>query len=129
MNSKDNKDKICIGLRGWKFDIQEVLDKNGELKALEEMSEEDKVRIIRLSEIIGNACHVCMLKNPEEGWDVWEKATVVYGEPTSEVLLCDKHESIFEHWFFNEGGKAYKGKEELQEKFHNWIKNSGFSPP
>lgn len=120
---KGKEEKICIGLRGWKFNPDDVLTEKGELKALEEMSEHDRLRIVRLSEIIGNACHVCMLKNPEEGWDKWKKATVVYGEPTSEVLLCDEHESVFEIWFFEKGGKTYKGKEEMAEKFHEWLQN------
>lgn len=125
----DESEKVSIGLRGWTFDPDDVFDDDGELKDLEEMPDEDKLRISRLTEIIGNACHVCMLRNPEEGWDVWEKATVVYGEVTSEVLTCDEHESEFLYWYFEEGGKAYKGDDKLPDKFHKWVREGGEAPP
>jgi hypothetical protein len=114
-------EKVSIGLRGWTFDPEDVFQVGGELKPVDEMPEEDRIRVVRLTEIMGNACHVCMLQHPDEGWDEWEKATVVYGEPTSEVLLCDDHEEVFERWFFDEGGESYRGTEELQRAFHDWV--------
>lgn len=124
----DEEEKIHIGLRGWKFNPKNVFDDDGELKPLKEMPEEDRVRVVRLSEIIGNACHFCMLKYPEEGWAKWKKADIVYGEPTSEVLLCDEHERHFLYWFFEEGGEDYKGEERMADAFHKWV-NKGERAP
>ncbi|MDY7082656.1 MAG: hypothetical protein SXQ77_09685 [Halobacteria archaeon] len=122
------EEKVCIGLRGWKFDPDDVFQEDGELKPIDDMPEDDQLRIVRLSEIVGNACHVCMLRHPEEGWDEWVKADVVYGEPTAEILTCDEHEADFLYWFFEEGGKEYKGDEMMPDLFHKWVKEGGEAP-
>ncbi|MFB6283315.1 MAG: hypothetical protein ABEK59_05185 [Halobacteria archaeon] len=119
-----NDEKISIGLRGWRFNPDDVFDADGNLKSPEEIPEDQRERIARLPDIIGNACHVCMLLNPDEGWDEWTKATVVYGEPRHEVLTCDDHEPVFETWFFDEGGEALKGSDNLADTFHAWIKEN-----
>ncbi len=121
-------ERVSIGLRGWTFDPDNVFDDDGELKSVDDIPEEDRLRVVRLTEIIGNACHVCMLRHPNEGWDVWKKADAVYGEPTTEVLVCDEHEPDFLYWYFEEGGEAYKGEEELPDEFHAWIRDGGEAP-
>ena len=118
------EEKVCIGLRGWRFNPDDVFDSEGRIKKPEDIPEGQRERIARLSDIVGNACHVCMLLHPDAGWDEWVKADVVYGEPRHEVLMCDEHEDVFETWFFDEGGKALKGSEELQYEFHEWVKSN-----
>lgn len=115
-------------MRGWRFDPEVVFTEDGDVKPLEEVPEPDRLRLVRLTEIIGNACHVCMLRNPEEGWDAWRKADAVYGEPTHEVLVCDEHEPVFYYWFWEEGGEMYKGEDELQREFHDWVEEGGGAP-
>lgn len=122
------EEKVCIGLRGWKFDPDNIFDAEGDMKPIDEIPEDDRLRVVRLREIIGNACHVCMLRNPEEGWDAWRKADAVYGEPTHEVLVCDEHEKEFLYWFWDEGGEEYKGENELQTRFHDWVEEGGEAP-
>lgn len=121
-------EKVSIGLRGWRFDPDAVFDEDGDLKPVEEIPEDDRLRVVRLTEIVGNACHVCMLRNPEEGWSAWRKAEAVYGEPTHEVLVCDEHEPVFLYWFWEMGGESYRGMDELQTRFHGWVEDGGEAP-
>ncbi|MFW6018226.1 MAG: hypothetical protein ACOCPX_05345 [Halapricum sp.] len=118
--------KVSIGLRGWRFDEEDVFDANGSIKPLAEMPPEPRRRVSRLTAIIGNACDVCMvLEDDERDCNV---ASAVYGEPMSEVLLCGEHEPDFVYWFRELGGDEYAGSAALADTFLAWIADGGRAP-
>ena len=51
--------KVSIALRGWRFDEAEVFDEDGEIRPLEEMSEETRKRLVRLRVVAGEPCDPC----------------------------------------------------------------------
>ena len=119
--------KLSIGLRGWRFDESDVFDQGGELRPLDEIPEDARHRLLRLTAIVGEPCDACWL---ETGGDSREmnQAAVVYGEPVAEVLLCRDHEPDFLYWFAECGGEAYAGSEALPERFHEWFDDGGRAP-
>jgi len=118
--------KVSIGLRGWRFDEADVFDSNGSIKPLAEMPPEPRQRVSRLTAIIGNACDACMLLEDDERH--CNVALAVYGEPMSEVLLCEKHEPDFLYWFREEGGDEYAGNAAMKDRFLEWIADGGRAP-
>lgn len=119
--------KVSIGLRGWRFDQAEVFD-DGEFKELEEIPEDTRVRLQRLETLVTAPCQACWLIHGDRNVEECNVAEVVYGEPGSEVILCDEHEPDFRYWFREAGGDRYAGDDELQDAFHEWFADGGRAP-
>jgi len=120
--------KVSIGLRGWRFDEEDVFDEKGEIRPLEEMPEDARHRIVRLSSLLGEPCNACWLIHGEADIEECNPGTIVYGEPLAEVLLCGDHEADFLYWFREEGGEQYAGTADLQDGFHEWFIDGGRAP-
>jgi len=120
--------KVSIGLRGWRFDEDEVFDDAGEIRPLATMEPDTRQRIVRLSSLVAEPCDACYLVHGEEDVRQCRQATVVYGEPLGEALLCDTHEPDFLYWYREAGGNAYRGETELRNAFHEWFADGGRAP-
>jgi hypothetical protein len=120
--------KVSIGLRGWRFDEDEVFTDEGEFRPLEEIPQDPRDRLLRLQALVGSPCDACWLIHGDENIDECTVAAVVYGEPLSEVVLCSEHEADFRYWFAEAGGSRYKGSEELEDAFHEWFLDGGRAP-
>jgi hypothetical protein len=120
--------KVSIGLRGWRFDEDEVFDEDGNIRSIAEMEEDTRHRLIRLSSLLGEPCSACWLVHGEENIEQANAAAIVYGEPLAEVVLCDDHEADFLYWFREEGGDQYRGKAALQDEFHEWFLEGNRAP-
>jgi hypothetical protein len=117
--------KVSIGLRGWRFDEEEVFDSEGNFRPIAEMDDDTAARLNRLTGIYDNPCHACWLEHGER--EDCNVATVVYGEPSDEVLLCDEHEPDFTYWYEREGHE-YRGTEVFAERFHEWFDAGNRAP-
>ncbi|MFD1512593.1 hypothetical protein [Halomarina rubra] len=120
--------KVSIGLRGWRFDEQEILGEDGTLKPLAQIPPEPRERIARLATLVDQPCDVCWLIHGEEEKRRCKQAKVVYGEPLGEVLLCDDHEREFLYWFREVGGADLAGDRLMQNAFHQWFVAEGEVP-
>jgi hypothetical protein len=120
--------KVSIGLRGWRFDEEEVFTEDGEFRPLEEMSADTSERLQRLVSLVEEPCDACYLVYGEAEKRRCNQATIVYGEPMEEVVLCDDHEADFLYWYREAGGKAYRGEEEFRDVFHEWFAGGGRAP-
>ncbi|WP_335999072.1 hypothetical protein [Halorientalis halophila] len=120
--------KVNIGLRGWRFDEDEVFDENGELVPLGMMEPETRDRIVRLASMMGEPCDACYLIHGDEEIQRCNVARIVYGEPLGEVLLCPEHEVDFLYWFREEDGKRYAGDTDLEDAFYAWFDDGGRAP-
>ena len=120
--------KVSIGLRGWRFNEEDVFTEDGNLRPLDEMPQDDSDRISRLTALVSSPCDACWLIHGDENVHQCNVASVVYGEPLSEVLLCEEHETDFVHWYHDEDGSAYRGEPELQDRFHEWFLDGGRAP-
>ena len=118
--------KVSIALRGWRFDEEEVFDEDGEIRPLEEVSEETRRRLVRLRVVAGEPCDLCWLLN--EFKSDCNVARIVYGEPLSEVLLCPDHETDFLYWYREDGGSAHRGEENFADYFHEWFATGNRAP-
>ncbi|WP_458188337.1 hypothetical protein [Haladaptatus sp. NG-WS-4] len=120
--------KVSIGLRGWRFDEEEVFTEAGEYRPMDEMSTDTQKRLARLSALVGSPCDACWLIHGDENLEQCNVVEVVYGEPMGEVAVCKEHETDFLFWYFEEGGDEFRGKEELQDEFHEWFADGGRAP-
>ena len=120
--------KVSIGLRGWRFDEEAVLDDDGTLKPLARIPPDPRERIARLATLVSEPCDACWLTYGEEESQRCKQARVVYGEPLGEVLLCNEHEADFLYWFREEGGADIAGDRLLQNAFHQWFADGGEAP-
>ncbi|MFB6093301.1 MAG: hypothetical protein ABEK02_09860 [Haloquadratum sp.] len=120
--------KVSIGLRGWRFDEAEVFDDDGEFRPLDEVSDDTRERLIRLTYLQGKPCDACYLEHGEENQKRANKAEMVYGEPMEEVLLCADHEADFLYWFREAGGEAAAGTETFRDEFHEWFAAGNRAP-
>jgi hypothetical protein len=120
--------KVSIGLRGWRFDEDEVFDERGEFRSLDEMSEDTEQRLLRLTAVHDDPCDACWLVHGDDEIQRCRVATVVYGEPFAEVLLCDEHERDFYYWYFEAGGEEHRGTEAFQDRFHEWFAAGNRAP-
>lgn len=120
--------KVSIGLRGWRFDEDEVFDESGAYRPLSEMPRDVANRVSRLSALVTAPCHACYLVHGEAEIGRCRVAKVVYGEPMSEVLLCTQHEPDFLYWYREAGGEALRGDPELRDAFHEWFADGGRAP-
>jgi hypothetical protein len=120
--------KVSIGLRGWRFDEDEVFTDEGELKPFDEMPPEVRTRVIRLHRLVEAPCDACWLIHGDAEVHRCNVATVVYGEPFAEVVLCREHERDFVYWYREEGGNEYRGTENLEDAFHEWFAEGNRAP-
>lgn len=120
--------KVSIGLRGWRFEESEVFTDEGDIKPIDEMDYDTRHRVVRLRRMVGSPCHACWLIHGDSQLDRCNEAAAVYGEPLSEVVLCDTHEPDFLYWFREEGGSEYRSDPELQDAFHEWFADGGRAP-
>ena len=120
--------KVSIGLRGWRFEESEVFTDDGEFKPLDDIPEEPRERLLRLSRLVMEPCDACYLVHGEADKRRCNEATIVYGEPLEEVLLCDRHESDFLYWYREAGGSAHRGDAEMKDAFHEWFADGGRAP-
>lgn len=118
--------KVSIGLRGWRFDEEAVFGPDGGFRPLDEMDADDRERLVRLVDLVERPCSACYLVHGELA--PCEDATVVYGEPGSEVLLCDDHEPDFVYWYREAGGSGYRGEASLRTAFHEWFDDGSRAP-
>ncbi|MFB6167304.1 MAG: hypothetical protein ABEJ43_00475 [Haloferacaceae archaeon] len=118
--------KVSIGLRGWRFDEDAVFGPDGRFRPLDEMDPGDRERLIRLVDLVQRPCSACYLVYDK--LEPCRQATVVYGEPGSEVLLCDAHEPDFVYWYREAGGSAHRGDDRLRTAFHDWFDDGGRAP-
>ena len=120
--------KISIGMRGWRFDEDEIFEEDGSIRPLMEMDEDTRHRLVRLSAVLGEPCSACWLIHGDENIDQSNPASIVYGEPLAEVVLCRQHEADFLYWFREEGGEEYAGTATLQDEFHEWFADGNRAP-
>ncbi|MES3159972.1 MAG: hypothetical protein PPP55_00200 [Halorubrum sp.] len=120
--------KVSVGLRGWRFDEDEIITEDGELRPLEEIPEDPRERLVRLVALVEEPCDVCYLDYGESEVHRCNQAAVVYGEPRGEVLLCDQHEADFIYWFREAGGSEHRGSVEFGDRFHEWIAAGNEAP-
>lgn len=120
--------KVSIGLRGWRFDEDEVLADDGSLRPVDELPTDTRNRILRLSALVGSPCDACWLIHGDEHIDRCNVAAVVYGEPMAEIVLCSEHEADFLYWYREQDGVETAGSEEFQDAFHEWFLDGGRAP-
>ena len=53
--------KVSIGLRGWRFDEEEVFNENGRIRPLSTIEPDARQRIVRLTSFMGEPCDACYL--------------------------------------------------------------------
>ena len=120
--------KVSIGMLGWRFDEEEILDDNGEFRPLPEMPPDARERIIRLDVIYNAPCHACWLIHGDENIESCNTARYVYGEPLSEVILCEEHEPDFVYWFREDGGDEHRHDDDFEEAFYKWFLEGNRAP-
>jgi hypothetical protein len=120
--------KVNIGLRGWRFEEDEIFTEDDEFRPMDEIPDDSRKRLVRLQALVGSPCDACWLIHGDENLQECNVAAVVYGEPLSEVVLCAEHESEFLYWFGEAGGRQFKGEERLQDEFHEWFLDGGRAP-
>ncbi len=120
--------KVSVGLRGWRFEESEIFDADGEFKPLDEIPEEPREQLVRLTKLVEEPCDACYLEYGEEELYRANQATIVYGEPMGEILLCDDHEADFLYWFREDGGSEHKGEETFADRFHEWYAAGNRAP-
>ena len=120
--------KVSVGLRGWRFDEDEIFTADGELKPLDEIPEDPRERLVRLVKLIEEPCDVCYLDHGEAEIHRCNQAEIVYGEPRGEVLLCSTHEPELLYWFREAGGREHAGTQRFGDRFHEWIAAGNSAP-
>lgn len=120
--------KVSIGLRGWRFEESDVFTDDGDFRPMDEMPDDTRKRVVRLSALVGSPCNACWLIHGDDDLPKCNVAEVVYGEPLGEVVLCAEHEPDFLYWFAEEGGSEFKGQQEIQDEFHEWFADGGRAP-
>ena len=120
--------KVNIGLRGWRFEEDEVFGDDGRVRPIGTMDDETKTKVLRLAERIGDPCDACWLKWGREDVSRCRPGEAIYGEPGGEVLVCRTHEPDFIYWFREEGGSDLAGDVAFGEAFHDWFVDGGRAP-
>jgi hypothetical protein len=113
--------KVSVGLRGWRFEESEIFTDDGEFKPLDDIPEDARNRLVRLVTLVEEPCDGCYLIHGDENVQQCRQATIVYGEPGEEVLLCDQHEPDFLYWFREEDGRDLVGDDVFADAFHEWF--------
>lgn len=120
--------KVSIGLRGWRFEESEIFTEEGEFRPLDEIPDDTRQRLVRLTYLQGEPCMACHCIYGDEEKHRCKEATIVYGEPMAEVLLCNEHEADFLYWFRERDGADTAGTDSVQTGFKRWFTNGNRSP-
>lgn len=120
--------KVSVGLRGWRFEEDDIFTADGEWRPLDEMPDDTRERLLRLVDLVEEPCDACYLVHGEAEVRRCNQAAIVYGEPGDEVLLCDDHEADFLYWFREAGGREHAGEEAFRDRFHEWFHSGGRAP-
>jgi len=121
--------KVSIALRGWRFDETDVFTDEGELRPLDEMDQDTRERIVRLSVVAGQPCDACWLIHGDTNIQQCNVARIVYGEPLHEVVLCADHEPDFLFWFREEDGAELTGRpSDFEDAFYEWFDDGNRAP-
>ena len=120
--------KVSIGLRGWRFDESAVFTDDDEFRPLEELPDDTRRRLVRLTYLQGKPCDACYLIHGEADKKRCNEAEIVYGEPMEEVLLCPDHEADFLYWYREAGGSDAAGSETFRDEFHEWFAAGNRAP-
>lgn len=120
--------KVSVGLRGWRFDEDELFTGDGNWNPLDELPADTRDRILRLGLLVDQPCDACYLVHGEAEKQQCTPAAIVYGEPGDEVLLCDDHEGEFLYWFRELGGSDHAGEERFRDEFHEWFAGDNRAP-
>ncbi|WP_132059868.1 hypothetical protein [Halorussus amylolyticus] len=120
--------KVSIGLRGWRFDEDEIFTEDDDFRPMDDIPKDPRHRLLRLQALVGAPCDACWLIHGDENIHECNVAEAVYGEPLAEIVVCSDHESDFIYWFAEEGGSRYKGEDVLQDEFHEWFLDGGRAP-
>ena len=121
--------KVSIALRGWRFDEDDVFTDDGELRPIDEMDEEIRERIVRLTAVAGQPCDACWLTYGDANIEQCNVARIVYGEPLHEVVLCADHEPDFLYWFRETGGEDLTDRPSaFEDGFYEWFDDGGRAP-
>ena len=120
--------KVSIGLRGWRFEESEIFTEEGEFRLLDEIPDDTRQRLVRLTYLQGEPCMACHCIYGDEEKHRCKEATIVYGEPMAEVLLCNEHEADFLYWFRERDGADTAGTDSVQTGFTKWFTNGNRSP-
>jgi hypothetical protein len=120
--------KVSIGLQGWRFEESEIFTEEGEFRPLAEIPDDTRQRLVRLTYLHGEPCMACHCIYGDEQKRRCNEATIVYGEPMAEVLLCAEHEADFLYWFREGDGADTAGTDGVQTEFVNWFTNGNRSP-
>lgn len=113
--------KVSVGLRGWRFDEEELFTDEGQWTPIDDLSPDTRDRLLRISILMDQPCDACYLIHGEDEIRRCNRSAIVYGEPGDEVLLCEDHESDFLYWFREEGGRELAGEELFRDEFHEWF--------
>jgi hypothetical protein len=120
--------KVSIGLRGWRFDEDEVFTESGDFRPMDAIPPDPRKRLVRLQALVASPCDACWLIHGDAEVHKCNQSEVVYGEPLGEVVLCADHEPDFLYWFSEAGGDQFKGEQVLQDEFHEWFADGGRAP-
>jgi hypothetical protein len=121
--------KVSIALRGWRFDEAAVFTDDGELRPLDEMDQDTRERIVRLSVVAGQPCDACWLVHGDANIEQCNVARVVYGEPLHEVVVCADHEPDFLYWFREAGGRDLVDRpSDFEDAFYEWFADGERAP-
>jgi len=120
--------KVSVGLRGWRFEESEIFTDDEEFKPLEEIPEDPRQRLLRLSRLVELPCDACYLIHGEADKKQCNPAAFVYGEPMDEVVLCADHEPDFIYWYQKAGGSDLRGEPEFADSFHSWFADGNRAP-
>ncbi|NHN40603.1 hypothetical protein G9C85_02990 [Halorubellus sp. JP-L1] len=120
--------KVSIGLRGWRFDEDEVFTDDGDVRPFDEMREDTRRRLVRVGVIYGSPCDACWLIHGDDDLEACNESTVVYGEPLAEVTVCDEHEADFLYWFREDDGIEHAETDRFEDAFHEWFAAGNRAP-
>lgn len=120
--------KVSVGLRGWRFDEEEIFTDDGDWVPIDDLPDDTRNRLLRLANLVEKPCDACYLIHGEAEKGRCNPAAIVYGEPSDEVLLCDSHEADFLYWFREAGGADLAGEEEFRDSFHEWFASGERAP-
>jgi hypothetical protein len=120
--------KVSVGLRGWRFEESAVFGDDGQFRPLEEIPEDERRRLLRLTTLLERPCDACWLVHGEAERQRCNEPAAVYGEPMAEVLVCEAHEADFYYWYFEAGGEEFRGTEAFRDRFHEWFADGGRAP-
>lgn len=120
--------KVSVGLRGWRFDEDDIFTDDEQFKPLDAIPADPRQRLLRLLRLVSKPCDACYLIYGEDEKHRCAEASAVYGEALDEVLVCDAHETDFIYWYQHAGGSDLRGEPHFADRFHEWFENGNRAP-